>query len=47
MIEKHECLNCKWRSDEPTHICTNEESDNLGQFVDRTDECDKWEFIGD
>lgn len=37
------CETCKWRSDEFTSVCVNDESDNLADFVGADDTCDKWE----
>lgn len=46
MIEEQKCVNCRWWSMEADRICMNEQSDLLGQYRDRSDECDKWEFAG-
>lgn len=37
------CETCKWRSDDFRSVCVNDESDNLADFVDANDTCDKWE----
>lgn len=37
------CETCKWRSDDFTSVCVNDESDNLADFVGADDTCDKWE----
>ena len=39
------CVNCKWYTENQT--CANEDGDKLCQYVDRMDDCEKWEFIGD
>lgn len=41
------CENCKWRSDEFTSVCVNDESDHLADFVEAGGTCDYWEEMTD
>lgn len=36
------CENCKWRSDDFTSVCVNDQSDRLGDFVYSGDTCGYW-----
>lgn len=37
------CRTCRFRSDEFTSACTNDESGRVADFVDADDTCDEWE----
>lgn len=37
------CATCKWRSDEYTSVCVNDESDHLADFVEASQSCPVWE----
>ena len=43
---KRVCANCKWRSDEFTSVCVNDESEHLADFVTGNMTCEKWEQRG-
>lgn len=36
------CSNCKWRSDDFTSVCVNDESDHLADFVEANETCEQW-----
>lgn len=37
------CETCKWRSDDFTSVCVNDESDHLADFVETDCVCEWWE----
>lgn len=37
------CKNCKWRSDDYTSVCVNDESDHLADVVEAEQTCECWE----
>lgn len=40
---RHVCANCRWRSDEFTSVCVNDESERLADFVSADNTCPKWQ----
>ena len=47
MDKDKRCENCKWRSDDFTSVCVNDESDHLADFVEADGVCDCWEMLND
>lgn len=41
--DRHVCMTCKWRSDEMTSVCVNDESEHLSDFVESDGTCELWE----
>lgn len=46
-MDNKRCKTCKWRSDEYTSVCVNDESDYLADFVEADFVCDKWEPVAE